>query len=195
MENKTLQGNEKIRKLIFSGIFAALTYIAFTFLSIHIPTPGGGQVTVHVGNAFVVLGSLMLGSLYGGLGGAIGLTISDLFNPVYITSAPITFIIKFLIGLIAGTVAHRLGHIDSLQDTKKILRWVIAASVAALAFNAIFDPLLRYFYKILILGKPAAQVSLTINFAVTLLNSVVSVFIAVILYMALRKPLKKMGYI
>ena len=68
MENKTLQGNEKIRKLIFSGIFAALTYIAFTFLSIHIPTPGGGQVTVHVGNAFVVLGSLMLGSLYGGLG-------------------------------------------------------------------------------------------------------------------------------
>ena len=195
MENTRAIGNEKMRKLIFSGIFAAITYIAFTFLSIHIPTPGGGQVTVHLGNAFVVLGSLMLGSMYGGLGGAIGLTISDLFNPVYISSAPITFIIKFLIGLIAGTIAHRCGHIDSLQDTKKILRWVIAASVAALAFNAVFDPLLRYFYKILILGKPAAQVSLTINFAVTLLNSVVSVFISVILYMALRKPLKKLGYI
>lgn len=190
MENK-----DKLRKFIFSGIFAAITYIAFTFLSIHIPTPGGGQVTVHMGNAFVVLGSLMLGSLYGGLGGAIGLTISDLFNPVYITSAPITLLIKFLIGLIAGTIAHRIGHIDSLQDTKQILRWVIAASVAALAFNAIFDPLLRYFYKILILGKPAAQVSLTINFAVTLINSVASVFISVILYMALRKPLKKLGYI
>ncbi|MBO5998939.1 MAG: ECF transporter S component [Lachnospiraceae bacterium] len=184
-----------LRKLVFSGIFAAITFVAFTYLSIPIPTPGAGKVTVHVGNAFVVLGSLLLGSLYGGLGGAIGLTIADLIDPMYITSAPITFVIKFLIGLIAGTIAHRAGHINSNKDEKKVLGWTIAASVAALAFNAIFDPLLRYFYKILILGKPAAEVSLAINFVVTLINSVVSVFIAVILYHALRRPLKKMGYI
>ena len=184
-----------LRKLVFSGIFAAITFVAFTYLSIPIPTPGAGKVTVHVGNAFVVLGSLLLGSLYGGLGGAIGLTIADLIDPMYITSAPITFVIKFLIGLIAGTIAHRAGHINSNKDEKKVLGWTIAASVAALAFNAIFDPLLRYFYKILILGKPAAEVSLAINFVVTLINSVVSVFIAVILYHALRRPLRKMGYI
>lgn len=136
---------------------------------------------------------MLLGSWYGGIGGALGLTIADLIDPVYIVEAPITFIIKFLIGVIVGVIAHRLGHISTETDTKKILRWVIIATVAGLTFNAVFDPLLRYFYKILILGKPAAEVSFAINFVVTLINSVVSAVIDVILYMALRIPLKKVG--
>ncbi len=184
--------NDTVRKLVFAGVFAAITYVVFTFLSIRIPT-GAGQVSVHLGNAFVVLGALLLGSWYGGIGGALGLTIADLIDPVYIVEAPITFIIKLLIGVIVGVIAHRLGHISTETDTKKILRWVIIATVAGLAFNAVFDPLLRYFYKILILGKPAAEVSFAINFVVTLINSVVSAVIDVILYMALRIPLKKVG--
>ena len=184
---------ESIRKLVFAGVFAAITYVVFTFLSIRIPTPGAGQVSVHLGNAFVVLGALLLGSLYGGIGGAIGLTIADLIDPVYIVEAPITFVIKFLLGLIVGLIAHRLGHITTETDHKKILRWVVIATVAGLAFNAVFDPLLRYFYKILILGKPAAEVSFAINFVVTLINSAVSAVIVIVLYHALRTPLKKMG--
>ena len=187
------RNDEVVRKLVFAGVFAAITYVVFTFLAIRVPTPGGGQVSIHLGNAFVVLGALLLGSYYGGIGGAIGLTIADLIDPVYIVEAPITFVIKFIIGLLAGIVAHKLGHITRETDRQKILRWVIAATVAGLAFNAIFDPILRYFYKILILGKPLAEVSLKINFGVTLLNSVVSAFIVVILYMALRVPLKKVG--
>jgi hypothetical protein len=60
-------------------------------------------------------------------------------------------------------------------------------------FNALVDPTVRYFYKILVLGKPAAEVSFAINFGVTLINSVVSTFVAVILYMSMRIPLKKAG--
>ncbi len=190
-ESKT--NDEVIRKLVFAGVFAAITYVVFTFLSIRVPTPGGGQVSIHLGNAFVVLGALLLGGMYGGIGGAIGLTIADLIDPVYIVQAPITFVIKLCIGLLTGFIAHRLGHITTETSRSKVLHRVIAASVAGLSFNAIFDPLLRYFYKLLVLGKPAAELSLTINFAVTLLNSVVSVFITVILYMALRVPLKKVG--
>ena len=66
---------ENVRKMVFAGIFAALTYIVFTFLSIPIPTIAGDKVTVHLGNAFCVLGALILGSAYGGVGGALGLTI------------------------------------------------------------------------------------------------------------------------
>ena len=183
----------RVRKLVFAAVFAALTYVVFTYLSIRIPTPGGGQVSVHLGNAFVVLGALLLGGLYGGIGGAIGLTLADLFDPVYLVEAPITFVIKFLIGLIVGVIAHRAGHISTETDSGKILRWTLLSSIAGLAFNAVFDPLLRYFYKILILGKPAAEVSFAINFGVTLINSVVSVVVVVVLYMALRKPLKKLG--
>lgn len=184
---------EQIRKMVFAGIFAALTYIVFTFLSIPIPTIAGDKVTVHLGNAFCVLGALILGSAYGGIGGALGLTIADIMDPVYIVQAPITFVIKFLMGALVGVIAHKIGHITTEKDVKKVLRWTIAATVAGLLFNAVFDPTIRYFYKILILGKPAAEVSFAINIGVTAINSVVSAFLVVILYMALRAPLKKTG--
>ncbi len=192
-DTSALKQDDKLKKLVFAGIFAAITYVVFTYLSIRIPTPGGGQVSVHLGNAFVVLGALLLGGLYGGIGGAIGLTLADLLDPVYIVEAPITFIIKLLIGVIVGLIAHRLAHISVETDNKKVVLRVILATAAGLAFNTVFDPLLRYFYKILILGKPAAEVSFAINLVVTLINSVVSAVVVVILYMALRAPLKKLG--
>ena len=180
-------------KLAVAGVFAAITFVAFTFLSIPVPTPGGSKVTVHVGNAFCVLGTLLLGSFYGGIGGAVGLTLADVIDPMYITQAPITFLIKALMGFIVGTAAHRFGRLEEQHEHKKILRTVIIASALGLLFNAFFDPLLRYFYKILILGKPAAEVSFAINLAVTAINSAVSLVLVVVLYMALRGPLQKMG--
>jgi uncharacterized membrane protein len=192
-DNAVPEKRDQLRKLVFAGIFAAITYVVFTYLSIRIPTPGSGQVSVHLGNAFVVLGALLLGSLYGGIGGAIGLTLADLLDPVYIVEAPITFIIKLLIGIIVGLIAHKVFHISVETDRRKVLFGVILATIAGLSFNTIFDPLLRYFYKILILGKPAAEVSFSINLVVTLINSVVSAIVVVVLYMALRAPLKKLG--
>lgn len=184
---------DSLKKLVFAGIFAALTYIVFTFLSIPIPTIAGDKVTVHLGNAFCVLGALILGSFYGGAGGALGLTIADLMDPVYIVQAPITFVIKFLMGILVGVIAHKMGHISTEKDLSKVFRCTVAAVVAGLLFNAVCDPTIRYFYKILILGKPAAEVSFAINIGVTAINSVVSAFIATGLYMSLRAPLKKTG--
>lgn len=184
---------EALKKMVFAGIFAAITYVVFTFLSIPVPTVGGGKVTVHLGNAFCVLGALLLGSAYGGVGGALGLTIADIVDPIYIVEAPITFVIKLLMGILVGVIAHRIGHITTRTDHKGVLTWTVAASLAGLIFNAVMDPTIRYFYKILILGKPAAEVSFAINFTVTAINSVVSAVICVALYMALRAPLRKMG--
>ena len=193
VREETVMKEESIRKLVFAGIFAAITYVVFTFLSIPVPTLGGGKVTVHLGNAFCVLGALLLGSAYGGTGGALGLTIADLVDPVYIVEAPITFVIKLLMGILVGVIAHRLGHITHLNDSKKIMKWTVLAVAAGLLFNAVCDPLIRYFYKILILGKPAAEVSFAINVGVTAVNSVISAVIACGLYLALRTPLRKMG--
>ncbi|MBQ9643184.1 MAG: ECF transporter S component [Lachnospiraceae bacterium] len=185
--------DDAVKKVVFAGVFAALTFVVFTYMSIRIPTPPAGQVSVHLGNAFVVLGALLLGGVYGGLGGAIGLTIADLLDPVYIVEAPITFFIKFLMGLLVGLIAHKMGHISTQTDHGKLFRWVISATVAGLLFNAAADPVLRYFYKILILGKPAAEVSFAINLGVTAINSAVSAVVTVLLYMALRVPMAKTG--
>jgi len=185
--------NDHFRLLIFAAIFAALTYVVFTFLSIPIPTPGGGKVTVHLGNAFCVLGALILGSAYGAAGGAIGLTLADLLDPVYITEAPITFAVKFLMGLIVGLLAHKAGKITRKTSHGAVLKWTVLSSAAGLLFNAFCDPAVRYFYKILILGKPAAEVSFAINLGVTAINSVISLVVCVSLYMALRPALKRTG--
>lgn len=185
--------NEKVQKIVLTGLFAALSYVVFTFLQIKITLPGGDATSIHLGNAVCVLGALLLGGLYGGLGGALGMTIGDLFDPVYITYAPKTFILKLCIGLITGVIAHKLGHISTEKDNKKVLKWTILAAVGGLLFNVIFDPLVGYYYKLLILGKPAAELTLAWNVASTSINAVTSTIVSVAVYMALRPALKKAG--
>ena len=187
--------HDKLMKIVFTGVFAALSYVVFTFLQIKITLPGGDATSIHLGNAVCVLGALILGGLYGGLGGAIGMTIGDLFDPVYILYAPKTFILKLCIGLITGLVAHRLGKINKQTDKAKILRWTILAAVSGLLFNVIFDPLVGYFYKLLILGKPAAELVLAWNVASTSINAVTSTIVSVIVYIALRPILLKTGFV
>ena len=121
------------------------------------------------------------------------MTIGDLFDPQYIIYAPKTFILKLCIGLITGLVAHKLGHISTETDKNKVLKWTILAAIAGLLFNVIFDPLVGYFYKIVIIGKPAAEVTLAWNVASTSINAVTSTIVSVVVYMALRPALKKAG--
>lgn len=185
--------NEKIRKVVFTGLMAALSYVVFTFLQFKITLPGGDATSIHLGNAVCVLGALLLGGFYGGLGGAIGMTIGDLFDPIYVIYAPKTFILKFCIGLITGMIAHKLGKISTEKDTKKVLRWTILAASGGLLFNVVFDPLVGYFYKLVILGKPAAELALVWNIAATSINAVTSAIVSVAIYMALRPALKKSG--
>lgn len=185
--------NKQIQKIVTVGLLAALSYVVFTFLQIKIPLPGGDATSIHLGNAVCVLGALLLGGFYGALGGALGMTIGDILDPVYILYAPKTFILKLCIGLITGLIAHKICHINTLTDTKKVFRVSLTASIAGLLFNVIFDPLVGYFYKLLILGKPAAELTLVWNVASTSINAVISVIVSVLLYMALRPALRKSG--
>lgn len=183
--------NQQLMKIVLCGLVAALSYVVFTFLQIKIPLPGGDQTSIHLGNAVCVLGALLLGGLWGGIGGAIGMTIGDLFDPKYIMLAPKTFILKLCIGLIAGLIAHKVGKITQTEDKKHIFRYTLLASIVSLAFNVVFDPLIGYFYKLLILGQPAAQLTLAWNIASTSINAVASVIVSTALYMVLRPAMAK----
>lgn len=185
--------NKNLQKIVMTGLIAALSYVVFTFLQIKITLPGGDATSIHLGNAVCVLGALLLGGFYGGLGGAVGMTIGDLLDPVYIVYAPKTFLLKLCIGLITGLIAHRFGRITEQPDRKKIFFWATAAAIGGLLFNVIFDPLAGYFYKLLILGKPAAQLTLAWNIASTSVNAITSAVVSVAVYMALSPALKKAG--
>lgn len=187
------QGAFHLRRITAIAMLAALSYVVFTFLQIKISLPGGDATSIHLGNAVCVLGALLMGGFAGGLGGAIGMTIGDLFDPIYVIYAPKTFILKLCIGLITGVVAHKLGKIDESTDTGHIFRWSVLAAAAGMLFNVIFDPLVGYFYKLWILGKPAADVTLAWNVASTSINAVLSVVAATAVYLALRPALRRAG--
>ena len=189
--------NETMIKLAQTALVAALCYVTFTFLQIKIPMPGGDATSLHLGNAVCVLGALLLGGWYGGLAGAIGMSIADIMDPVYITVAPKTFVLKLCIGLIVGLVAHRIVRINESSDKKYVLRWSVIASVAGLGFNVIADPLVGYFYKQWILGQPQemAEVLAKWSTATTFVNAVVSVILVGVVYNALRPVLLRSGLI
>ena len=187
------QKNQKVYKIALTGLMAALSYVVFTFLQIKIQLPGGDATSIHLGNAVCVLGALLLGGFYGGLGGAIGMAIGDMFDPVYVTYVPKTLLLKLCIGLITGLIAHKLGKITESNDNAHVLKWTVLAAAGGLLFNVIFDPLVGYYYKLLILGKPAADLTLAWNVTATSINAVTSTIAAVVIYMALRPALRKAG--
>ncbi len=182
-------------KLAQTALLAALCFVSFTFLQIKIPMPGGDATSLHIGNAFCVLASLLLGGMYGGLAGAIGMTIADILDPIYIVGAPKTFVLKMCIGLIVGLVAHRFAKINESTDKKYVFRWSVIASIAGLGFNVIADPLVGYFYKQYILGQPQqmAEVLAKWSTATTFVNAVVSTVLVAVLYNVLRPVLLKSG--
>lgn len=190
-----MKTNSTVMKIAQTALFSALCYVIFTYLQIKIPMPGGDATSIHLGNAFCVLAALLLGGWYGGLAGAIGMGIADVMDPIYITGAPKTFILKLCIGLITGLVAHKIAKINESTDKKYIFKWSLLASVAGLAFNVIADPIVGYFYKQYILGQPQqmAEVLAKWSAAATFVNAILSTIVVVIIYNALRPVLAKSG--
>lgn len=191
MENR----NETVMKIAQTAILAALCFVTFTYLQIKIPTPGGDATSLHIGNAFCVLAALLIGGGYGGLAGAIGMGIADILDPVYITGAPKTFLLKFCIGLITGLVAHKVAHISESTDQKYIFRWSLIACIAGLGFNVVADPVVGYFYKMYILGQPQEMASVLAKWSSlsTFVNAVVSTILVALIYNVLRPALAKAG--
>lgn len=195
MRRNMRQKNTTVLKIAQTALLAALCYVSFTFLQIKIPMPGGDATSLHIGNAFCVLGALLVGGVYGGLAGAIGMSIADIMDPVYITVAPKTFVLKFCIGLIVGLVAHKVAKINESTDKKYIFKWSVIASASGLGFNVIADPLVGYFYKQYILGQPQEMASVLAKWSTmtTFVNAIVSTILVAVIYNALRPVLLKSG--
>ncbi|MBE5893625.1 MAG: ECF transporter S component [Lachnospiraceae bacterium] len=182
-----------INRLAQAGLLAALCYIGFAFFKIDIPV-GPEKTAFHFGNVFCVLAALLLGGYWGGMAGAIGMTIGDLTTS-YVTSAPKTFLLKLCIGLIVGFVAHKIFKLSKPHSPKYITGVTILACACGMIFNIFADPLVGYFYKMYLLGIPQdiATVLAKWSAVTTSVNAVVAVIAASIFYLALRTPLMKAG--
>jgi len=189
----TYTSSEQVKRMAQAALFAALSYIMFTYFKIDINLPGG-STAFHLGNTFVILAALLLGGPLGGMAGALGLTLADL-TTIYVTSAPKTFFLKLCIGLITGFVAHNCFHITKITDkTKRAVATTVSVG-AGLLFNVVADPLVGYFYKMYLFGIPqdASKALAKIATLTTAVNAALSLLCAVLLYLALRPVLIKAG--
>lgn len=81
---------------VFSGLIFAVMYI-----KIPLPSPTGTPI-LHLGNLVVVLVSLLFGGMTGGISGAVGMGLFDIFYYPSPLSVIRTFVLKSGIGLITG---------------------------------------------------------------------------------------------
>ena len=180
-----------VQKISVIGIMAALSFVAYEFF--RIPNVLGTGSSFHLGNTFTALTALLLDGVSGGLAGAIGLALADILagDPGY---AVTTFILKFIIGITCGAVAHKVFKLRELdKHTPGYLAKVIVAAASGLLLNVFTDPFLGYFRNVYIFGQEytIAKALTKITGGVTFVNSVASTVCVVILYLALRPALER----
>ncbi len=185
--------NNSIVKIAYAGLMAALCYVGYAVF----PAINASGTKVHIGNAFVVLGALLLGGVYGGLAGAIGLSTADVLLG-YAASAPRTFICKLVMGLIVGLIAHRFAKISEDHPKSYVMKWSSIAIVSALAFNCVFEPTLKYIWFTLLTpnaekAEAAIKALVAVTTYSTIINAVINSVIGIVLYNALRPALNKAG--
>ena len=86
----------KVKKIVFSALVAALACVAT--MIVKIPSPMKGYI--NLGDCIVLLSGFLLPPVYGFLAAGLGSALADLFAG-YITYAPVTFLIKGAMALVA----------------------------------------------------------------------------------------------
>lgn len=187
------QVTEQRKKLLFMvsvGMMAALVFVG-NYLQFKIPVSIGDVTRVHLGNSMCLLAGLLFGPGVGGLASGIGAGLYDLFDPVYIVSAPYTFCSKFAMGFLAGL----LGRAAFRKEGKsRILQVILAGVVGQLAY--IFLYLLKSYVTLRLVGtaSQAAFLAVIPKIAASTVNAVAAVVISVPLSIALRKALSRTAF-
>ncbi len=165
-------------KCVFTALMAALVYVG-NFLSI----PLASETRIHLGNSMCLLAGLLFGGVSGGLASGIGGAMYDLFNPLYISSAPFTFINKFAMGFAAGFIRRHT------KDER------IGAAAGAVVGQLIYILLYlgKNFIEQLLLGEPvsAALGVIGVKAGASFLNALAACVISIPLYYALSRALSR----
>ena len=179
-----MKKNLTTKKMVYVALFTALVYIFSRFFQIPVVTPFG-QTRFHLGNVFCLLAGILMGPGFGGLAAGLGSALFDLFDPVYFTSAPITFVTKFALAFVAGAIYRKRRE---LVDKKRL---AFAAILGQLTY--VFLYLLKtYITNKFVMGftNEAVMAELIPKAGVSLFNALISVIIAFILAMPLLKSVK-----
>lgn len=179
-----------IREITLIGLMSAMVYVTSAFLQIPIPT-AIENTRLHMGNVLCQLSGLLLGPVSGGLAAGIGSAFFDLTNPAYITSAPLTFVFKFLMAWVTGMLYQHWK-----QKSNLVFFSSIAATTGALTYVILY--LSKSFvesYFLLQMPFEAVILSVGQKGIASVANGIIAVIVAVPLSMAIRPAITKaLGY-
>lgn len=164
-------------KIVTIGVLSALVFVS-NYLSI----PIGDITRIHLANGVCLMAGLVAGPVVGGLAAGIGSATYDLLNPLYITSAPFTFVFKFLMAYIAGVFMKK-------ATSPKSPLAITGCCLGQLAYIVLH--LTKTFVKRILQGSsPEAVVpEIITSFVASLTNAVIAVIIATLLSVAVKKAL------
>lgn len=97
----------KVLRWVLLGVFAALIAVV-TMISLPIP---GNHGYIHLGDGIILLSAMVLGPA-GAVAAGVGSALADIMLG-YVVYAPVSFAIKFLMGLVVGLFYRRKGGVFS----------------------------------------------------------------------------------
>lgn len=186
MKDLKLKKYFNTRNIALVGILAAIIFVLTKFISIPIPSPLG-KTALSVGNAMCILSALLFGPVTGGLAAGIGNALVDLSDPAWAPEFWITFINKFLMAFVAGLVMHNWRPLS-----KKIRVW-LAGLLGSLTYCLLYvtkNILSGVFIKSFTWDVAVIE-TLTVKLPVTLVNAIIAMVCAGLLYFVLKQPLSK----
>lgn len=159
----------KTKKLVTAALFAALACVAT--MIIKIPSPLKGYL--NIGDCIVLLCGWMLSPVYGFVAAGLGSGLADLLSG-YLVYAPVTFIIKGLMALIAcytfKLIHKSLGH----NLPARIVSGILAEIIMVLGY---------YVFEGFIYGFIASAVNIPAN----AIQGIVGLILGTILITAFEK--------
>ena len=170
-------------RLAYTAMMAALVYAA-TLISF--PLLGS---KVRLANSVSLLGSLLLGPVFGGLASGLGSFLYDVQTGYDIAQCLITFVSKFLMAWVCGTIAFAGGR--RAEDH----RWNTVSCVAGAWTYVALYMLKTYVYQRFVYGYPmdAVWAAAASKFPASAINAVAAMIIAPVLYAAVLPALRSAG--
>lgn len=160
--------SEKIKEIIYIGLFAALICIAISIIKIPSYVTNG---YVHLGDGFIFIAVAVLGKKGGAYAAGIGAMLADIMGG-YIHYALPTLIIKSVMALIMGYIIEK----NTLKNNKV---WLLSVGVASL-----WQTIAYYVVAGFMLGNFLSPI---LEIPPNLIQSIIGIFISMIILPLVKK--------
>ncbi len=159
--------DEKIKNMVYTSLFAALICIATFIIKIPSVVTNG---YVHLGDGFIFIAAILLGSKNGAWAGSIGASLADLLGAYSHYAIP-TFIIKGIMVLIMGYTIKKISGNNKYK-------WIVGALI-----GSVWQVIAYYVVGSVMVGSFISTIT---EIPANIIQSIVGIIVAIIFVAAFK---------